>query len=103
MSLHVRLRINSDLVEAVEITRDHDDNGTDVDAVNVGELWLSAHAEGMRNGLELAASLCNDLAGERSGISEAALENARDEIRLLALQIADPDATNVDTPGDPDA
>lgn len=59
----------------------------------VGHLWLSAHAEGMRNGLEVAATLLQSAADEATQWPDVVelIARLRDNIRLCALQVPDPE------------
>lgn len=71
----------------------------------VGQLVLSAHAEGVRQGMECAAQIADTAArhiGDDYSIDAAAravcvqlLQNMRDWIRLYALQVPEPELPNV--------
>ena len=62
----------------------------------IGKLWLQAHADGMRNGME-AGALYVDAAAQGARQLDMPtefvefLEHLRDRIRLRALQIPDAD------------
>ena len=69
----------------------------------IGTLWMSAHCDGIRNGMETAAQVVQsgidtvahlDEIGEdvRNTINEL-LARVRDAIRFAALQIEDPETT----------
>lgn len=65
--------------------------------VMAGELWQQAHYDGIRNGLEVAASYVDKVSdsfptvGQVPGESvREMLTEMRDDIRLYALQIPDP-------------
>lgn len=69
----------------------------------IGTLWLSAHCDGIRNGMETAALIVHggiDSLAERSDLdttlqaySRELLTTVRDAIRFAALQIEDPETT----------
>lgn len=59
----------------------------------VGRLWLSAHAEGMRNGMEIAAQFVDTAASsarEEHPVVADLLAHIRDQLRLLSLQVPEP-------------
>jgi len=71
-------------------------------STQVGQLWLAAHADGIRNGMEVAAQLLDSAATDVRGYYEidstvrdciiVTLEHLRDSLRLVALQSATPEA-----------
>lgn len=71
----------------------------------VGQLTLSAHAEGVRQGMECAAQIADNIArhiGDDYSIEATAravcvqlLHDMRDWIRLCALQVPEPEVPNV--------
>ncbi|MFA5711994.1 hypothetical protein [Mycolicibacterium sp.] len=76
-------------------------------AAQVGQLWQSAHHDGLRNGLEIAAQM---LEGFRAAIADdysldAAhrdlatylYDHARDQVRLFALTVPEPEPANFGT------
>lgn len=66
----------------------------------VGRLWMEAHAEGMRNGMEAGAVLldgsvqwCRD--NDVDPLVVQLVGNLRDQLRLCALQVPDPEVPGV--------
>lgn len=68
----------------------------------VGKLWMQAHSEGVRNGLEVAAVLLDQAATNAraqsfaEGVGEwvvGLIEGLRDQVRLVSLQVPDPEGT----------
>ncbi|QBI98739.1 hypothetical protein SEA_BOBBY_109 [Mycobacterium phage Bobby] len=76
---------------------------TAANAINrqVGRLWLSAHTEGVRNGLATAALLADqfadnfrdnyDLDAEIRAIGPVILAGFRDQLHLVAMQWPEPE------------
>ncbi|OBC14074.1 hypothetical protein A5784_30700 [Mycobacterium sp. 852013-50091_SCH5140682] len=82
-----------------------------VTAINerVSALWLAAHQDGVRNGLELAAQMAEnfaksiadnyELAAEIRAVAPYCLNELRDQLRLAALQLPDPEPPQAVTNG----
>ncbi|MGV0738200.1 hypothetical protein ABQF35_14435 [Mycobacterium syngnathidarum] len=72
--------------------------------LQIVELWKAAHTDGIRNGLEVAATLADQTAKQLSdnysidaqirAVSVHCLNEMRDIIRLTALQVPDPEDGN---------
>lgn len=70
-------------------------------SAQVGRLWMEAHVDGIRNGMEAVALMTDamitawrdDLTADAviRDIGIGVLQNLRDQIRLYALQIPDPE------------
>lgn len=64
---------------------------------HVGRLWMEAHAEGMRNGMEASAILLDNFARNPEvldiGLDTSLVDWLRDQVRLMALQLPDPEGT----------
>lgn len=59
-------------------------------------LWLEAHQNGMRNGIETTAQYVEEVlaAAQTAGVDPTfceVLEGIRDNVRLMALQVPDPE------------
>jgi hypothetical protein len=73
-------------------------------ATQVSKLWMAAHADGMRNGIELAAGWCDGFATTAADdyemdatarhITVIVARNMRDQLRLCALQVPDPETSS---------
>ncbi|MEH3142493.1 MAG: hypothetical protein PGN37_20440 [Mycobacterium kyogaense] len=93
MSLYVSVHINDELVERVEVTRDHDDNGTDPEAVNTYR-WHFRGASGeithrYGNGaIELAQRALHEVATRLAVASTIGLTSEQVDARLSAFKFS---------------
>lgn len=72
----------------------------------VGQLWMNAHADGVRNGMAMAAQMADSLASalkdaydipaEVRAVGSFVLAELSSQISLAALQVPDPDTTPED-------
>lgn len=93
VSLYVSIHINDDLVERIEVTREHDDNGTDPDAVNTYR-WHFRHVSGeithrYGNGaIELAHRALHEVATRLAVAATIGLTSEQVDARLSAFKFS---------------